>query len=64
MKTYLVTVQKLMFEGDKVWRTLKYSIIAHNEDEARAIVHNAMELHEEPRFRIASVEEIYTDELL
>ena len=63
MRTYRVTVEKLMFEGDKVWRTLKYTIIANNEDEARAIVHNAMELHEEPRFWVTEIEEI-ADELL
>ena len=58
MKTYLVTVQKMMFEGDKVWQTGTYKIFANSEDEARAIVHNSLELHEEPRFRITEVKEI------
>ena len=55
MKSYLVVVEKLMFEGDKVWQTGIYKIFANNEDEARAIVHNSLELHEEPRFRIKEV---------
>lgn len=57
MKAYHVVVEKLMFEGNKVWQERTYKIYADNEDKARAIVHNSLVLHDEPRFRIADVTE-------
>ena len=57
MKTYIVTVDKMMFEGDKVWQTRKYKILAEDKPGAVATVNNYLALHEEPRFRIAKVEE-------
>lgn len=60
MKTYLVTVDRLM-EDDRVYNTESYRIMAHDETEAYAIVFNNMELHFEPRFRISKVE-VYKDE--
>lgn len=58
MKTYLVTVQKMMFEGDKAWQTGTYKIFANSEEEARAIVNNSLGLREEPGFRITEVREV------
>ena len=56
MKTYIVTVDKKMVDG-KVYCTHNFKIYAHTEEEAGAIVHNAMELHFEPDFEITKVEE-------
>lgn len=62
MKEYLVTVERLMI-NDKVYRTDKLRIQAHCPEEAQSIVHNHFELHFEPKFRIAKVEEYGTKEL-
>ena len=56
MKTYIVTVEKKMVDG-KVYNTNHFRIMANTEEEAQAIVHNAMELHFEPDFEITEVEE-------
>ena len=56
MKTYIVTVDKKMVDG-KTYCTHHFRIMAHSQEEARSIVHNAMELHFEPDFEIVKVEE-------
>lgn len=56
LKTYIVTVEKKMVDG-KVYNTNHFRIMANTEEEAQAIVHNAMELHFEPDFEITEVEE-------
>ena len=56
MKTYLVTVEQLTVDN-RVYHTYRYTILAHCEEEARAIVHNYLELHFEPNFRICKVKE-------
>ena len=56
MTTYMVTVDKKMVDG-KIYCTHHFRIMAHNKEEAYAIVHNAMELHFEPDFEITKVEE-------
>ena len=55
MKIYTVTVERLMVD-DKVYSTDTYSIMAHDEEEARQIVYNNLNLNFEPKFRIAGVE--------
>ena len=57
MKTYLVTVEKLMVDN-KPYHTEHYQIMAHSPEEAQAIVFNYLELHYEPHFRIVHVEEV------
>ena len=57
MKTYLVTVEKRMVD-DRPYHTEHYQIMAHCEEEAQAIVHNYLELHYEPNFRVTHVEEV------
>ena len=56
MKTYIVTVDLKMVDN-KVFYTDYFKIMAHNEEEAQSIVHNALELHHEPNFEIVRVEE-------
>ena len=56
MKTYIVTVEKKMVDG-KIYCTHHFRILANTEEEAGAIVHNALELHFEPDFEITGVEE-------
>ena len=56
MKTYIVTVEKKMVDG-KIYCTHHFRILANTEEEAGAIVHNALELHFEPNFEITGVEE-------
>lgn len=56
MKTYIVTVDKKMIDN-KVYCTQHFKIMAHTDEEARAIVHNSMELHFEPNFEITRIEE-------
>ena len=57
MKTYIVTVERLMLDR-KVYSTESFRILAHSPEEAEAIVSNSMELHYEPRFRVSNVEEV------
>ena len=56
MKTYIVTVELKMVDN-KVYCTQHFKIMAHNPEEASAIVHNSLELHFEPNFEITGVEE-------
>lgn len=56
MKTYIVTVEKLMVDH-KPYHTETFSIMANSPEEAHAIVHNNLELNYEPHFRITKVEE-------
>lgn len=56
MKTYIVTVELRMVDN-KVYCTQHFKIMAHNPEEASAIVHNSLELHFEPNFDITKVEE-------
>lgn len=56
MKTYIVTVEKKMVDN-KVYCVQHFKIMAHNPEEASAIVHNSLELHFEPNFEITGVEE-------
>lgn len=56
MTEYLITVDRLTVD-DKIYSTETFSIMAHSPEEARAIVHNHLELNYEPNFRISGVEE-------
>ena len=56
MKTFMVTVDKLMVD-DMPYHTEQFQIMAHSPEEAQAIVFNYLELHYEPHFRITHVEE-------
>ena len=55
MTEYIVTVERLTIDN-RVYHTHKYTILANSEEEARAIVHNYLELHFEPMFRISEVQ--------
>ena len=57
MKAYLVTVDRLTVDN-RIYHSYKYTILAHCEEEANAIVHNYLELHFELNFRISEVKEI------
>ena len=56
MKTYEVTVERLMTNG-KPYHTETKRIMAERPDEAEAYVHNALEMSLVPRFRIVKVVE-------
>ena len=57
MKLYQVTVERLMY-NNKVYHTDNLTIQAHCPEEAQAIVHNYLELHYEPHFRVTEVTEV------
>ena len=57
MKTFLVTVDKLMCDN-KVYHTDCFRIMANTPEEAHAIVQNNLELNYEQNFRISSIEEL------
>ncbi len=58
MKTYEVTVEKLMSDGKTVFCEEVYLIMARTPEDARAIVNNKLVMDYEPHFRISVVEEV------
>ena len=58
MKTYEVTVEKLMYGGDRVYCEEVYPIMARTPEDAWAIVNNKLVMSHEPNFRISSVREV------
>ena len=58
MKMYEVTVEILTTENGRVFYEQEFHILARTAEEARATVHNKLELGLQPHFRIAGVKEV------